>query len=224
MFPCTHHQIVQCDNSPLLKDQSPSRKGWAIRKLAFTERDKVRDHLLRLTSEERRLRFFHAVDDRFIGTYSDTMFPLGGIVLGCFEKRILRAVGELRRINAPWALKAEVSISVEGALQHHGIGAELVRRLMESARNRSIRTVHFDFLLDNSPMQKIVRKLGAELRWCEGEFKADIIQPWPSFSSFAGEVCSDYAGLLKTWGPGINGAAEAISQPDPGDQTGGRWA
>ncbi|WP_139223706.1 GNAT family N-acetyltransferase [Methylocapsa palsarum] len=154
------------------------------------------DHLLRLAPEGRRLRFLHAVDDATIKSYGETMFPPGGIVLGCFREGVLRAVGELRPRNPAWGADAEVAISVESEDRHHGVGTELLRRLVEIARNRSITRIRLTCLVDNAPMQKIVRNLGGDLYWIEGEVEADIVQPRPSFSSLLQEAFADFRGLL----------------------------
>jgi len=142
------------------------------------------------------LRFLHCVGDAYLEAYSATLFPVCGVVIGCFNDGVLRAVGELRPLNPPFACAAEIAISVEGQLQNHGVGTELLRRLVEIARNRSIRSIHLTCLLDNAPMQKIVRKFGGDLQWTEGEVEADLFQPRPTFSSLLGEALSDCAGML----------------------------
>jgi ribosomal protein S18 acetylase RimI-like enzyme len=191
-----HLEVVRRNNQPIEPDTPPPYAEGTIRKLAFLERGKVRDHFLRLTPEDRRLRFLHAVDDTFIESYSATLFPPGGIVLGCFKEGDLRAVGELRPLNPPFGSAAEIAISVERQVQKHGVGTELLRRLVEIARNRSISSIHLTCLVENAPMQKIVRKLGGELHWRQGEVEADLLQPGPSFSSLLGEALSDCAGFM----------------------------
>ena len=81
-----------------------------IRKLLRSERDKVRDHLLRLDPEDRRLRFFGRVSDLYIETYSGKLFATGDVMLGCFIDGELRAVGELRHQGDLWRPVAEVAI------------------------------------------------------------------------------------------------------------------
>jgi ribosomal protein S18 acetylase RimI-like enzyme len=173
--------------------------GAGIRKLFAFEREKVRNHLLRLDPEDRRLRFFGAVGDSYISSYSETIFSTGAIILGCFENGELRAIGELRRGGTRWGQAAEVAITVERTFQRRGIGTEMLRRLVEIARNRSIRTLHLVCLLDNTRMQKIVRKQGGALCYGNGAAEADISAPWPSYWSLLSEATADGQAALHAW-------------------------
>jgi GNAT superfamily N-acetyltransferase len=175
------------------------RSAGMIRKLLVSERGKVLDHLLRLDLADRELRFFGAIGDDSIAAYSETIFAAGGIVLGCFVDGTLRAVGGLRPQRASRGSAAEVAITVEQPFQSRGIGTEMLRRLVELATNRSIKTLHLSCLLDNVPMQKIARKLGGALRHFDGTVEADIIQPWPSLRLLLGEALADGKALLRAW-------------------------
>jgi len=57
--------------SPPVVDAPPS--GGTIRKLWSIEADRFRDHLLRLDTTSRRMRFAHAVSDGFIEEYASRM-------------------------------------------------------------------------------------------------------------------------------------------------------
>lgn len=170
-----------------------------IRKLDISERAEVRDHLLRLDPEDRRLRFLGSVDDAAIAAYGDTIFTSGVIALGCSVHGVLRAVGELRYRMESGGLVGEVAITVERDWQNQGIGTEMLRRLIELARNRSIKTLHLYCLGDNTRMQVVVRKLGGELRYVDGTVEADIAQPWPSCWSLLGEALADGQAVLQAW-------------------------
>jgi GNAT superfamily N-acetyltransferase len=189
---------VQC-NIPSIEAQqnrAPLADG-TIRKLLASEHEKVRDHLLRLSPADRRLRFLGYVGDDFIVAHSEKVFAAGGIILGCFVRGMLCAVGELHHDGTYQV--AEVAITVEQSVQNCGIGTELLRRLVEIARNRAIKTLHCFCLLDNKRAQKIARKLGGVLQWVDGAVKADIIQPWPNYWSLLGEVLADGQAVLHAW-------------------------
>jgi GNAT superfamily N-acetyltransferase len=170
-----------------------------IRKLIASEWATVRDHLLRLGTEDRRARFFCAVGDDAIAAYSEKIFADNGIVLGCFVGGVLRGVGELRQHGALWNSGAEIAITVERPFQCGGIGTALLKRLIELARNRSIRTIHFLCLLDNAGARKIARNAGATPRCIDGAVTGDIIQPWPSFWSLFSEAFADGQAVLHGW-------------------------
>jgi hypothetical protein len=87
-----------------------------IRKLGAWERGKVRDHLLRLSSDDRRRRFLGSVGDDFVVAHSDGLFMPGVIVLGCFGRGALCAVGELHQQLT--GRIAEIAITVEPSFQN----------------------------------------------------------------------------------------------------------
>lgn len=124
--------------------------------------------------------------DDFIVAHSEALFTAGGIVLGCFVRGVLCAVGELHHQGT--SRVAEVAIIVEQSFQSCGIGTEILRRLVLIARNRAIRTLHCYCLLDNTGAQKIARKLGGALKCVDGAVEADITQPWPTYWSLLGEA------------------------------------
>jgi acetyltransferase len=59
---------------------------------------------------------------------------------------------------------AELAVLVCDAWQGRGIGTELVRRLLQCARNRKISRITAEMLRDNTVMQSILKKLGFGLR------------------------------------------------------------
>jgi ribosomal protein S18 acetylase RimI-like enzyme len=168
-----------------------------IRKLRAWEREKVRDHLLRLSPDDRQRRFLGSVSDDFIVAHSDALFAPGVTVLGCFMGGALRAVGELHQQVAVQI--AEIAITVEPSFQNRGLGTEMLRRLVLIARNRGIRTLHCFCLLDNTRAQKIAHKLDGALQFVDGAIEAEIIQPWPNFWSLLNEAFADGHAVLHGW-------------------------
>jgi RimJ/RimL family protein N-acetyltransferase len=172
-----------------------------IRKLIFSERIKIQEHFLRLNSDDRRRRFFGAVSDDSIAEYCSAISMVRGVTLGCFVDGTLRAVGELRRQGEWWDGLAEVAITVEEEFQGQGIGTELLRRLLEIATNRMIKTVNLFCQIDNLPMQKVARKLGASLHAVDGTIEADIEQRWPNGWSLLREALADGSAVFHAvWG------------------------
>jgi GNAT superfamily N-acetyltransferase len=170
-----------------------------ICKLVPSQHAMVRDHLLSLHRSDRYLRFLGYVNDDLVIAYSETMFGKGAIVLGAFTDGVLCAVGELRCPGTPWSSEGEVAITVEQPFQSQGIGTEMLRRLVEIARNRWITKLHCYCLLDNSRMQKMTRKLGGSLHTTNGTTEAYVTQAWPSYGSLLGEAFADGDALLSAW-------------------------
>lgn len=76
------------------------------------------------------------------------------------EKEIL-AVGRLQKL--PGTNSAEFAAIVSDAWQGHGIGPELVDRLIKIAREEKLDSIRADVLADNSVMQRILSKSGFKL-------------------------------------------------------------
>jgi len=77
------------------------------------------------------------------------------------EEKIL-AVGRLSKL--PDSKSAEIGTLVADDWQGHGLGTELVRRMIESARDQHVSYVSGEILRDNVVMQSVVKKLGFRLR------------------------------------------------------------
>lgn len=169
----------------------------AIRKLRPHEHDIFADHLLRLDTISRRLRFAHAVSDEFVKDYASRMTEMGSIVFGYFDEAyVLRAVAELRKLTADWSPAAEAAFSVETQLQNTGLGTQLMGRVIRSARNRGVHHLYMSCLAENRKMQNIAKKHEADLRFEYGEVIGDIVPNAPSYFSHFAEAIDDQVGYL----------------------------
>jgi len=73
------------------------------------------------------------------------------------------AVGRLTREET--VDDAEFALLVSDAWQERGIGSELLRRLVQLARDVGIRSVVGDILAENQGMQEVCRALGFDLKY-----------------------------------------------------------
>jgi GNAT superfamily N-acetyltransferase len=126
-----------------------------IRTLLPFETVALREHFMRLTEEERYLRFAGPAPEAAVERYLRGIDWTRAIRLGAFADGTLRGVAELVLTGNG---AAELAVTVEGAFQHHGIGSELIRRVLVIARNRGIRTVVAHCLTENRSMRHLVRK------------------------------------------------------------------
>lgn len=167
-----------------------------IRKLWPMEADKFRDHLLRLDTKSRRMRFAHAVSDGFIVEYASRMGHNGAIVYGYFDGDTLHASAELRRVGDTWGDEAEAAFSVESNYQNRGIATELMGRVIRSARNRGVRHLVMTCLADNAKMQAVARHHDAVLRFEHGEVVGELVPDKASATSIMAEALDDRIGYL----------------------------
>jgi GNAT superfamily N-acetyltransferase len=167
-----------------------------IRKLWPSEWPKFRDHLLRLDKVSRRMRFAHGVSDAFIEDYAARMAHMGGIVYGYFEGSELRAAAELKKLGDTWGREAEAAFSVEQPLQEHGIGTELMGRVIRAARNRGVQHLCISCLAENGKMRAIAAHFGADLRFEYGDIVGEIIPEGPNYFSLLAEAVEDRFGYM----------------------------
>ncbi len=167
-----------------------------IRKLLPSETSAFRDHLLRLDKDSRRMRFAHSVSDTFIEDYALRMNDMGSIVYAYAEDTEVRAAAELRKLGDRWGNEAEAAFSVEHAFQDHGLGTELMGRVIRSARNRGIHRLYMSCLAENAKMQAIARKHEADLKFEYGEVIGEILPETPNYFSILAEAVDDRVGYM----------------------------
>ncbi len=167
-----------------------------VRKLLPAENGAFREHLLRLDAQSRRMRFAQGVSDPYIDAYASRMSDMGAIVFAYVVGGEVRAAAELRKLGDAWGREVEAAFSVERPYQDHGIGSELMGRVIRAARNRGVRLIYMSCLADNAKMQAIARKYDAELRFEYGEVVGEIIPTTPNYFSVLTEAFEDRAGYV----------------------------
>ncbi len=170
--------------------------GGVFRKLWPHERNLFRDHLMRLDKTSRAMRFAHGVSDSFIEDYAGHMADAGTTVFAYIEEGEVRGAAELKKLGETWGREAEAAFSIETAYQDHGLGSELMGRVIRAARNRGIHLLYMSCLASNAKMQAIARKHEAELRFEMGEVVGEIVPEGPSYFSLLAEAVEDRVGFM----------------------------
>jgi acetyltransferase len=93
--------------------------------------------------------------DREMALVADRQDPATG------EREIL-AVGRLTKVSDP--LEAEVAVLVSDRAQKQGLGTELVRRLIEVARDRKLKRIIAAILPENYGMMALAKKFQFTVR------------------------------------------------------------
>ncbi len=176
------------------KDALP--QGASLRQLWPHERDAFLSHLLRLDDKARHARFGFGVADEFLENYAETAFSLDSVIHGCFLDGELRATGELRALLEDGAQAAEAAFTVEPPWQDSGIGTELMRLTIRSARNQDIHTLYMICLASNKRMQRIAKKHNADLTVIEGSVEGRIDPPGPTPASVTAEWMDNTQGFV----------------------------
>jgi RimJ/RimL family protein N-acetyltransferase len=167
-----------------------------FRKLWPHEQNLFRDHLMRLDKTSRAMRFAHGVSDSFIEDYARHMADAGTTVFAYIEDGEVRGAAELKKLGDTWGREAEAAFSIETAYQDHGLGSELMGRVIRAARNRGIHLLYMSCLASNAKMQAIARKHEADLRFEMGEVVGEIVPEGPSYFSLLAEAVEDRVGFM----------------------------
>jgi RimJ/RimL family protein N-acetyltransferase len=169
-----------------------------FRKLLPYETWRLNDHLLRLTAEDRCLRFFAGVSDAYIANHCRRIDGLRAIVVGFFESGVLRGAAELY-LASDFSGRAELAVTVEGAWQAHHFGTELLDHAITIAENRGMRTIEMVCLIDNRRMQHVARKFTDRLVIVDDQAEAHLKVPFPTQLSVWQEAAMDGMGLMTSW-------------------------
>jgi acetyltransferase len=132
-----------------------------------------------LSEESVQFRYFHPIKlaariehDRLVRVCFadyDRELPLVAI-------RDKQLIGVGRLSKTPGQTEAEFAVLVSDPHQHQGLGTELLRRVLQVAKDEKVSRVTADILPDNSEMQKVCEKLGFKLQrdFDDGVVKAAI--------------------------------------------------
>lgn len=168
----------------------------AIRKLTPADADAYRDHLLRLSEDDRRLRFMGRVDDDGVRDHVAKLNWTKAIIVGWFEEEGLRAAAELQLDRLLYPTEGEIAVTVDAGWQGRGMGKEVVRRAVQAARNRGAAALHMSCLPYNRKMQAIARRLGWTISFDADEAAARLDLDRPSLASLWFECIEDSQGML----------------------------
>jgi acetyltransferase len=108
-------------------------------------------------AHERLVRICHVDDEREVALVVNYANERTG------QQQIL---GVDRMIKLDSENEAEVAVLVSDQCQKQGLGTELLRRLIQIARDRRLHCVSGELLRDNLAMQIIVKKLGFRFHLC----------------------------------------------------------
>lgn len=169
-----------------------------FRKVLAHERGALKEHLLRLDEEDRRLRFGHFVTPQVILAYVDAIDWAQTWIVGTFEGEVLCGVAELRDNGAAERKTGEISVTVEPAHQNHGVGTRLLEETLLIARNRGFQDLYLICLPENARMQHVARKFAEQVRFEDGDVEIHITSPQPDPLSYFAEMFGDAVAMWET--------------------------
>jgi len=96
------------------------------------------------------------------GDYDREMALVAELVDPATKERQIIAVGRLSKLHGK--NEAEVAVLVSDNFQNVGLGYELLRRIIEVARDEKLSQVSAEMLTDNLAMQAVMKRLGFRVR------------------------------------------------------------
>jgi acetyltransferase len=85
---------------------------------------------------------------------------------------VILAIGRLSKVHQ--SAEAEFAILVSDAYQGHGLGVELLRRLVQIGRDEKLKRIVATILAENVAMQHVSRKIGFRLKRVGSEYQAEL--------------------------------------------------
>ncbi len=165
-------------------------------KLGPADRADIAAHLSRLSDHDRRLRFMGYVSREVTGRYAASMDWGRSVVIGCTAGNVMRGIIHLA-FSDPGLRYAEIGLSVEAGFRNRGIGAELIKRSLIAARNRSAKAVLLNCLSENMQMRRIAERLADESYDEGGEVRYTVRLDPPDLISRVDEAVADYMALFR---------------------------
>ena len=209
---------------PMTTPDPVATKSWnwiPIRSLGPRHRERITQHLLALSDNDRYLRFGYAATDAQISKYVDMLDFEQDEVFGIFNRKlVLIAMAHLAHsIPAPNVADpamSEFGVSVLAQARGRGFGARLFEHAMLHARNRGVRTLFIHALSENVAMLKIARNAGATIERYGSESDARVILPPDTIASHVDELVEQQAAeldyQLKVKARQVNGLIDTIAE------------
>jgi GNAT superfamily N-acetyltransferase len=172
--------------------------GWAwvpVRSLGPRHRERITEHLMALTEQDRYLRFGYVATDEQLAKYVETLDFDNDEVFGIFNRHLaLIAMAQLAHPASPAdasgkaSSMSEFGVSVLPRARGRGFGKRLFEHAMLHARNRGVRTLFIHALSENTVMLKIARHAGATIRRDGSESDAYLELPDDTLASHMGQI------------------------------------
>jgi GNAT superfamily N-acetyltransferase len=142
-------------------------------RLGPDDAERYADHLLRLSPEDQRLRFFGEAPEYLVHIHAGVAASDNRIVAICEENGMIRAAGELM----PDPLRPEVgelAFTVEKDCQRKGMGAALMQELIDAGAKAGFRRLELEILPENESMLALARRFLNHVEARDGRLFASI--------------------------------------------------
>lgn len=174
----------------------PYTAGQAVpvRELHAGHREEILQHLLKLSDEDRRLRFGTQTTDEVIEHYVERLDFNKDAIFGIFNMN-LTLVGMAHLAYLPEtkgrARAAEFGVSVLPEGRSQGFGTGLLQRSAVHSRNTRIETLYVHCLSNNKAMMNLAQKAGMRVEYAYGDADACLKLPPASPATIVEEAANE---------------------------------
>lgn len=172
-------------------------RDGCIRRLWPVERRLFAAHLLRLSAEDRLLRFQGYLNDEAVEAYVEALDWFAGVVIAHFVDGEVRAAAHLSWTRG-LVRTGEIGLSVEAGYRRRGIGTALLRRAMTIARNRFVSDIELLCMPENAAMRRVAAHLGLKWKVAAGQAETAAHLRWPDQLSLFDEMIGETEGLMRS--------------------------
>ncbi len=164
-----------------------------IRSLGPNHRERITQHLLALSPQDRYLRFGYAAQEAQIRAYADKLDFARDEIYGIYNRSLmLIAMAHLAfAAESQCENCAEFGVSVLSEARGNGYGTQLFDRAITHARNKGVDLMFIHALSENVPMLKIARNAGALVERDGSETEAYLRLPPGDLDSRFTEAVED---------------------------------
>jgi RimJ/RimL family protein N-acetyltransferase len=170
-----------------------------VLELGISHLEMIREHLLALGEEDRRLRFGMHATDTFINNYVNSFNFVRDCFFGVIDSS-LKIIGLTHlaygQESANQGHTAEFGVSVSKNGRGFGVGTALFKRSAIHARNTNISILYVHCLSSNAAMMHIARKSGMEVEYSYGEADAYLKLPPGNQQSLILEAMQDQSAII----------------------------
>jgi len=130
--------------------------------LTEVDRPAIQAHLLRLSSDDRRLRFFCTISDDGVRHYASTILDFKTTtVFGAFRGKDLIGMACLAKATST---SAEAAFSIDANERGTGLARELMRAVIRRGRELKLQKLCMSCLRYNTKMQALAVSFGLDLK------------------------------------------------------------
>jgi GNAT superfamily N-acetyltransferase len=149
---------------------------YTLQKLAAMDRPAIKNHYLRLSKEDRHMRFCTTLNDWGIENYIDTILnfetdTVYGVIDG--NGRLV-AMAVACHIDVNGRKSVEAAFTVDEDERKQGLGKKLMAQIIADCRADSTELIFVSCLRTNKKMQALARSFSMELDINEDEAYAEL--------------------------------------------------